>query len=193
MEVRKIYQNRGDIGHTNPHDIGKLGTSMNDTKERQGASQTRKKILIIDDHPVVRQGLTQFINQHADLVVCAEAANAKQALKAVDKQHFDLAIVDMLLKNTTGIQVTKNLKSRCPGLHVLILSMSKEPYYIKESFQAGARGYVTKEEVAEEIINAIRQVLDGKIYLSAHLAKKFPRKTLERIKAGYLDDSVWQY
>jgi DNA-binding NarL/FixJ family response regulator len=70
--------------------------------------------------------------------------------------------------------------------------MSDEPYYIKHAFQAGAQGYITKDEVADEIIGAIRQVLNGKIYLSARLAKKFPRKTIDRIKAGDLDDSVWE-
>jgi DNA-binding NarL/FixJ family response regulator len=161
-------------------------------REQHGTSQTSKKILIVDDYPVVRQGLTQFINQEPGLVVCAEAGNAKQALEAVEKQHVDLAIVDMLLKNTTGIQVTKDLKSRCPGLRVLIFSMSDEPHYVKYAFQAGVQGYITKEEVADEIINAIRQLLDGKIYLSGRVAQKFPRRTLDRIRAGDLEDSVWE-
>jgi len=165
---------------------------MNSAIEQCGTSQTSKKILIVDDHPVVRQGLTQFINQEPDLIVCAEAGNAKQAFEVVEKQHVDLAIVDMLLKNTTGIQVTKDLKSRCPDLRVLIFSMRDETYYIKGALQAGARGYITKEELADEIINAIRQVLDGKIYLSCRVAKKFPSKTLDRIRAGDLEDSAWE-
>ena len=167
-------------------------TLMTDMEEQYGTSQMRKRILIVDDYPVVREGLTQFINQQADLVVCAEAENAEQALVAVEKQHVDLAIVDMLLKNTTGIQLTKSLKSKCPDVRVLILSMSDEPHYIKHAFQAGAQGYITKEEVADEIISAIRQVLDGGIYLSAHLAKKFPRRALDRIQSGDTDDSVWE-
>ena len=88
---------------------------MHEAKKQHGASQTRKRILIVDDHPVVRQGLAQFINLEPDLEVCAEAGNVKEALEAVEKQKFDLAVVDMLLENTTGIQVTKDLKSRCPG------------------------------------------------------------------------------
>ena len=165
---------------------------MNDTKEQHGTSQTRKRILIVDDYPVVREGLTQFINQQADLRVCAEAGNAEQALEAVEKQHVDLAIVDMLLRNTTGIQLTKSLKTKCPDLRILILSMSDEPYYIKHAFQAGVQGYITKEEVADEIISAIRQILNGRIYLSARLAMKFPHRTLERIQSGDVDDSVWE-
>ena len=155
-----------------------------------GAGKTR--ITIVDDHPIVLEGLAQLINQQDDLVVCAKAGNAKQALEAVKKQHIDLAIVDMLLKNTTGIQLTKSLKSKCPDIRILILSMSDEPYYIKHAFQAGAQGYITKDEVADEIISAIRQVLNGKIYLSTRLAEKFPRRTIDSIKAGDLDDSVWE-
>ena len=136
--------------------------------------------------------MAQLINQQADLVVCSKAGNAKQALEAVEKQRVDLVIVDMLLKNTTGIQLTKSLKSKCPDIRILILSMSDEPYYIKHAFQAGAQGYITKDEVADEIISAIRQVLNGKIYLSTRLAEKFPRRTIDSIKAGDLDDSVWE-
>ena len=155
-----------------------------------GARKTR--ITIVDDHPIVLEGLAQLINQQVDLVVCSKAGNTKQALEAVKKQHIDLAIVDMLLKNTTGIQLTKSLKSKCPDIRILILSMSDEPYYIKHAFQAGAQGYITKDEVADEIISAIRQVLNGKIYLSARLAEKFPRRTIDSIKGGDLDDSVWE-
>ena len=155
-----------------------------------GAGKTR--ITIVDDHPIVLEGLAQLINQQADLVVCSKAGNAKQALEAVEKQRVDLVIVDMLLKNTTGIQLTKSLKSKCPDIRILILSMSDEPYYIKHAFQAGAQGYITKDEVADEIISAIRQVLNGKIYLSTRLAEKFPRRTIDSIKAGDLDDSVWE-
>jgi DNA-binding NarL/FixJ family response regulator len=165
---------------------------LNDKKNTMNIGARKTRIMIVDDHPIVLEGLAQLINQQADLVVCAKAGNAKQALEAVKKQHIDLAIVDMLLKNTTGIQVTKDIRLRYPGLRVLILSMSDEPYYIKHAFQAGAQGYITKDEVADEIISAIRRVLNGKIYLSARLAEKFPRRTIDSIKAGDLDDSVWE-
>jgi DNA-binding NarL/FixJ family response regulator len=165
---------------------------LNDKKNTMNIGARKKRITIVDDHPIVLEGLAQLINQQADLVVCAKAGNAKQALEAVEKQRVDLVIVDMLLKNTTGIQLTKSLKSKCPDIRILILSMSDEPYYIKHAFQAGAQGYITKDEVADDIISAIRQVLNGKIYLSARLAEKFPRRTIDSIKAGDLDDSVWE-
>jgi DNA-binding NarL/FixJ family response regulator len=147
-------------------------------------------ILIVDDHPVVRDGLAQLINLQADLEVRAKARNIAEAVKAVKTQRIDLAIVDMLLKGETGIQVVKEIKTLCPNLIVLMFSMSDELEYIKQAFDVGARGYITKDEVSEKIIEAIRQVLDGKIYISKKLAKKFPlkkaRKKYERIYANEL-------
>jgi DNA-binding NarL/FixJ family response regulator len=156
-------------------------TLMNERKDQDENNQTRKRVLIVDDHPVVREGLMQFINQEPDLVVCAEAESAKQALKIAERQQIDLAVVDMLLRNTTGIQVTKELKSKYPNLFVLILSMSNDTYYVINAFQAGARGYITKDEVSEKIIDAIRQVLKGNVYLSEKLAKKFSKVELDRL------------
>jgi DNA-binding NarL/FixJ family response regulator len=132
-------------------------------------------ILIVDDHPVVRDGLAQLINLEADFEVRAKACNIAEAVEAVKTQRIDLAIVDMLLKGETGIQVIKKIKALCPNLIVLMFSMSDELEYIKQAFDAGARGYMTKDEVSEKIIEAIRQVLDGKIYLSKKLAEKFPK------------------
>ena len=156
-------------------------------------NNSKTKVLIVDDHPVVLEGLTQLINREDDLVVCAQAGNAKDALAAVEKQQVDLAVVDMLLEDTTGVQVTENLRSRCPGLNILILSMSDEPRYIKRAFQAGARGYITKEEVAEGIVAAIRRVRGGRIYVGSALSKRFSSKTLDRISAGDFSDSVWDF
>jgi len=136
------------------------------------------KILVVDDHPIVLDGLAELLNQEKDLVVTARAGNAAQAIKAVKKQRFDLAVIDMLLKNTTGIQVTKKIKAICPNIVVLIFSMSDEPSYIKQAFEVGARGYITKDELSERIIDAIKQVLEGKIYLSKRLAKKFSKHEL---------------
>jgi DNA-binding NarL/FixJ family response regulator len=107
-------------------------------------------------------------------------------MKAVKKQRIDLALIDMLLKNTTGIQVTKKIKALCPNMVVLIFSMSDELRYIKQAFEAGARGYITKDELSEKIIDAIRQILDGGIYLNKRLAKKFPKHELNEFLA---DDS----
>jgi two-component system, NarL family, response regulator NreC len=135
-------------------------------------------ILVVDDNPIVRDGVAQLINLEADLVVSAKAGNIAEAVEAVKKQQIDLALVDMLLKDETGVQATKKIKAICPNIIVMIFSMSDEPRYIKQAFEAGARGYIAKDEVSEKIVIAIRQVLDGGIYLSNRLAKKFSKHEL---------------
>lgn len=143
-------------------------------------------ILVVDDHPIVRDGLAELLNHEADMMVIARAGNIAEATKAVKKQRIDLAIVDMLLKDETGVQVTKKIKALCPNLIVVIFSMSDDIQYVKQAFEAGARGYITKDELSEKIIDAIRQILDGGIYLNKRLAKKFPKHELNEFLA---DDS----
>lgn len=135
-------------------------------------------ILVVDDNPIVRDGVAQLINLEADLVVSAKAGNSAEAVKAVKKQRIDLALVDMLLKNETGVQVTKKIKALYPNLIVLIFSMSDNPQHVKQAFEAGAGGYILKDELSEKIIDAIRQVLKGDVYLSKRLAEKFPKREL---------------
>ncbi len=134
-------------------------------KKEKPRTKTKKKtrILIVDDHPVIREGLTQIINRETDLLVCAEAGTIAGAVKAVKKQKIDLALVDMLLNSTTGIQVIKKIKALCPGIITLVFSMSDNPQYVKHAIEAGARGYMTKDEISEDIVMAIRQVLKGKL------------------------------
>lgn len=139
--------------------------------------QKRKSgILIVDDHAVVRQGLTLLINQEPDLVVCAEAENAAQALETIEKQQVDLAIIDISLDGPNGIQLTERIKSRHPNLPVLVLTMHDEELYVKRAFQAGAKGYVTKHEAAETVITAIHLILSGKDYISETMKQKFLKK-----------------
>jgi DNA-binding NarL/FixJ family response regulator len=151
---------------------------LNDRKNNISLSIRKSRIAVVDDHPVVLEGLAQLVNREDDLLVCVKADSEKEALEAIRKQQIDLVIVDMLLKNTTGVQVAEKLRSRYPSLHILILSMSDDQYHVKGAFQAGARGYVTKDEVSEKIIAGIRQVLKGGIYVSKKLARKFSRQTI---------------
>jgi DNA-binding NarL/FixJ family response regulator len=147
---------------------------MKKTKEHHGTGKSR--ILIVDDHTVVRQGLILLINQEPDLVVCAEAENATEALKIIEEQPVDLAIVDISLDGTNGIQLTERIKSQCPTMPVLVLTMHDEALYVKRAFQAGAKGYVTKHEAADTIIAAIRLMLSGKDYISETMTQKFLKK-----------------
>ncbi|MBW8039951.1 MAG: response regulator transcription factor [Planctomycetes bacterium] len=139
---------------------------MNMSKEHHDKGKSKSRILIVDDHAVVRQGLTLLINQECDLVVCDEAENATDALEIIEKQQVDLAIVDISLDGTNGIQLTETIKSQHPHLPVLVLTMHDGALYAKRAFQAGAKGYITKHEAAETVITAIRLMLSGKEYIN---------------------------
>jgi len=151
---------------------------VNNKKNNVSLPVRKHRIAVVDDHPVVLEGLAQLVNQEDDLLVCVKAYNEKEVFDAIKKQQVDLVIVDMLLKETSGVQVTEKLKVQYPSLHVLIFSMSDDLYHVKGAFQAGARGYITKDEVSEKIIASIRKVLKGGIYVSKKLSQKFPRQTI---------------
>jgi DNA-binding NarL/FixJ family response regulator len=146
---------------------------MNEKKEQHEKSESKTRILIVDDHPVVRRGLMQLINHEPDLVVSAEAENADQALEALEKESVDIAIVDISLNGTNGIQLTEKIKSKYPDLPVLILTIHDEALYAKRALEAGAKGYVNKREAAETVISAIRLVLIGKNYMSEKMTQDF--------------------
>ena len=137
---------------------------MDEKKGPHEKSESMARILIVDDHPVVRRGLTQLINHEPELVVSAEAENAAQALEVLEKESVDIAVIDISLNGTNGIQLTEKIKSKYPGLPVLILSIHDEAVYAKRALEAGAKGYVNKREAAETVISAIQSVLSGKQY-----------------------------
>jgi DNA-binding NarL/FixJ family response regulator len=143
-----------------------------DSRQHVTDKQQETKILIVDDHPIVRRGLVLLINQEADLSVTAEAENAEEALADIGKQQFDLAIVDISLSGTNGVELTERIKTKHPSLPVLILTMHDEPRYARSAFCAGARGYVTKRDAAETVVTAIRLVRSGKNYVSDSMARK---------------------
>ncbi len=128
--------------------------------------RTRRTILIVDDHPIFRHGLAQLINQVNDLEVCGEAEDYHGALKCVESLDPDLVIVDITLKNMSGIDLIKDLHRRYRTLPMLVISMHEESLYAERSLRAGARGYIMKQEASESVIDAIRQVLQGRIYAS---------------------------
>lgn len=130
---------------------------MNDKIEPTHNGKTR--ILVVDDHSVIREGLALLINKEVDLVVSAQAENAEDALGILKKQPLDLVIVDISLEGTSGIQLTKKIKSQYPHLPVLVLTMHDEALYAKAAYEAGAIGYITKHEAAVKIIAAIRLIL----------------------------------
>jgi DNA-binding NarL/FixJ family response regulator len=139
---------------------------------KQSALQKKFRVLIVDDHPILRQGIGQLINAEPDLMVCGEAEDAHQALSAVGTTKCDIAIVDISLKGTSGIELLKNLKVHYPKLHVLILSMHDESIYAQRALRAGASGYIMKQEATEKVLGAIRKILNGEIYLSERLGSR---------------------
>jgi DNA-binding NarL/FixJ family response regulator len=129
------------------------------------------RVLIADDHPLVCEWLTNFIKQEPDLSVCGEAASAAEALRKVETTAPDLAIVDISLKDSSGIELIKDLRRVRPGLLVLVLTMHDERLYAERALRAGARGYVMKREATSKVIQAIRAILDGKLYLSEAMSQ----------------------
>jgi DNA-binding NarL/FixJ family response regulator len=125
---------------------------------------SRKRVLIVDDHYIIRKGLTELLGQQPDLIVCAVAANAEEALELTDQQGVDLALVDISLGQMDGLQLTEELKRRHPNLIVLILSMHDELHYGKRALGAGASGFVAKQNGGEVLLQAIREVLGGQSY-----------------------------
>lgn len=133
----------------------------------------------MDDHPLVREWLTNLIHQQEDLVVCGEAETAADALDSIVKTKPDVAMVDISLKGGSGIELIKSLRKLLPALAVIVLSMHEESLYAERAIRAGARGYIMKRETAKKVVTAIRQVLEGKLYLSDQLTTQFAEKFFE--------------
>jgi DNA-binding NarL/FixJ family response regulator len=131
---------------------------------------SKSRVLLIDDHPIVRERLAELINQEPDLMVCGEAEDAYSAMEAIDKVVPDIALVDISLKDSYGIELVKDVKAQHPQVKTLVLSMHDETLYAERALRAGARGYLTKQEASKKVIGAIRQVLSGGIYVSEKMA-----------------------
>ena len=139
----------------------------------------------MDDHPLVREWLTNLIQQQPDLVVCGESDDAPGALQKISTTKPDLAIVDISIKHGSGIELIKSLKTQLPGVAIIVLSMHDERLYAERALRAGARGYIMKSETAKKVITVINQVLAGKIYMSESLAAVFAEKFVDgRLPTG---------
>lgn len=130
----------------------------------------KRKVFLVDDHPLVREWLTNLINQQADLTVCGEAESRPQAIQRIAELKPDVAIVDIALKGSSGLELIKDITEICPGLSVLVLSMHDESHYAERALRAGARGYIMKRENTRNVIVAIRRIIEGQLYLSNAIA-----------------------
>ncbi len=126
----------------------------------------RRRILLVDDHPLMREGLAQLINGQDDLVVCGEVEDRVAALEALETLKPDLAVVDLSLREESGLELIKDIRARAPDVVVLVLSMHDETLYAERALRAGARGYVMKREASDRVLEAIRHTLDGRVAVS---------------------------
>jgi DNA-binding NarL/FixJ family response regulator len=147
------------------------------TRKQTVTAKQKNRIFIVDDHPIVRKGLAQLINQEEDLVICGEADNAETALEALKKVKPDLAIVDISLRGIDGFELTRLIRARFDNIPVLVISMHDESLFAERALRVGARGYIMKQEAIEKMMEAIRKVLRGELYVServsANIVKRF--------------------
>ncbi|MFH0975373.1 MAG: response regulator transcription factor [Spirochaetota bacterium] len=147
---------------------------MNENKEI-------KKVLIVDDHPILRQGIKRVLEKESDLVISGEAASANEAMEIINRDKPDVAIIDITLSgNVNGIDLIRSIKERFPDIYTLVLSMHSESIYAERAIKSGAHGYIMKEDAAKNIINAVRTVLNDELYLSSELSKKLLNKLIHK-------------
>lgn len=142
------------------------------SKARAGKARTRIRILVVDDHPMMRQGLAALINNEKDLAVCGEAESAAQAMDAIAATRPDLVIADITMPDKSGLELIKDALAVHPGLRVLVVSMHDESLYAERVLRAGGCGYIMKQEGGKRLMEGIRQVLAGQIYVSEKMSKR---------------------
>lgn len=136
----------------------------------------KSRILVVDDHPIVRSGLIRLIDLQEDLVCCGEASNAAEATACIAAKDPDLVILDLRLKGTDSLELIKELIFRFDRLRILVLSQYDTPIYVERALRAGARGYVLKDQAADDLLEAMRAVLTGEVYLSRAMAASLLHK-----------------
>ena len=141
-----------------------------------GTVARKSQVFIVDDHPLVREGLTNLINGQNDLIVCGEAKDSAQAIKGIAKARPDVALIDISLENESGLELVKQLGSQFPQVALIILSMHDEALFAERALRAGARGYVMKHETSKSVLASIRRVLGGGVYVSDRIVNRLARR-----------------
>jgi DNA-binding NarL/FixJ family response regulator len=142
------------------------------TTPDKAAQGTKKNVLVVDDHPLLRQGLALLINQQQDMQVCGEAEEAHAAMQAITQRRPDIMILDISLNGPDGLELLKSIRASDPDLPVLILSMHDEAIYAERALRARANGYIMKQEATEKVLVAVRRILNGELYLSDRMSNK---------------------
>jgi DNA-binding NarL/FixJ family response regulator len=149
-----------------------LGTS--------GTVTPKRSVFIVDDHPLVREGLTNLVNSQSDLIVCGEAKDSAEAMAGITKARPDVAIIDISLTNESGLELIKHLVRQFPRVALIVLSMHDEALYAERALRAGARGYVMKHETSKSVLASIRQVLAGGVYVSERIVNRMALRLTSR-------------
>jgi DNA-binding NarL/FixJ family response regulator len=152
-------------------------TLSSGSEQNSGAS--KKSVLVIDDHPLLRQGLAMLINQQTDMRVSGEAEDLRAAMQCVVQAKPDVVVLDISLKGPDGLEILKTIRTTHPELPVLILSMHDEAIYAERALRARANGYIMKQEATEKVLEAIRRILDGEVYLSDSMSKKMLQQFID--------------
>jgi DNA-binding NarL/FixJ family response regulator len=157
---------------------------MSNAKGKTAEAVEKRRVLIVDDHPVFRHGISALINAEADLEVCGEASSSPSALEAMRQLKPDVALLDISLPGTNGIELIKLMKAEQPKLPLLVLSMHDESLYALRALRAGALGYVMKAEALTHVLTAIRKVITGEIFVSPRLSERLIFQAIQSTDAG---------
>lgn len=141
----------------------------------------KRKIFIVDDHPLFRDGLSQYINAESDLMICGTAGTSAEAFEGIQKTNPDLVLMDLTLGESSGLDLLKSLRAIHETLPVLVISMHEESLYAERVLKAGARGYVMKQEASDKVMTAIRKILEGKVYLSDAMTERMLEKQVQGV------------
>lgn len=145
------------------------------------------RVFIVDDHPLVREWLSTLLSQAGSLVVCGQAETARGALSTMLADPPDVAIVDLSLQSSSGLDLIKDLSDQMPSTRVVVLSMHEEIFYVERAFRAGAKGYVTKRESSDQIVEAVREVVNGRIYASRPMLGRLAERMMGRPVSGSVE------
>lgn len=144
----------------------------------------KSRVFVVDDHPLVREGLANLINAQEDLIICGEAEDSAQAITGMMKTAPDVALIDISLQNESGLELVKHLAAQFPKVALIVLSMHDETLYAERALRAGARGYVMKREATNNVLSSIHRVLEGGVFVSERVANRIAMKAAARRKAA---------